>query len=134
MGTQAIDDDGYLWFFTEARADKVAEVAHDQQVNVSYSHPSDRWVSVAGTGSVVRDVARQKALWNPFAQAWFPGGPEDPSVALFRVAVTSAEFWEAPGGKLIQLFKMARAAVTHHPPTDMGTNQTLEVRSPSTVG
>src|SRR5689334_18500480 len=88
MGTQDIDDDGCLWFFTETAAAKVGDVQQEHEVNVAYSHPSDRWISVSGTATLVRDAARQRKLWNPFVQAWFPGGPEDPSVALLRVQVT----------------------------------------------
>src|SRR5690348_4767714 len=36
MGTQEVDQDGCLWFFTEAAAEKVGDVQHDQQVNVAY--------------------------------------------------------------------------------------------------
>jgi len=131
MGAQDLDDNGDLWFFTDTAADKVVEVEGDQQVNVTYSHPSDRWISVSGTASVVRDTARQRELWNPFVQAWFPGGPEAPSVALLRVQVTGAEYWESPGGKVVQLFKMLRSVVTRKPPVDIGSNETLNVREVS---
>lgn len=100
----------------------------DRQVSVAYSHPSDRWISVSGSATLVRDSSRQRELWNPFVQAWFPGGPDDPSVALLRVQVTDAEYWEAPGGKVVQLFKIMRSAVTHQPPTDIGQNETLKVQ------
>ncbi|MBV9577747.1 MAG: pyridoxamine 5'-phosphate oxidase family protein [Chloroflexi bacterium] len=127
MGTQALDQDGCYWLFTEAAADKVGDVQHDQQVNLAYSHPSDRWVSVSGTATLVRDAAKQRELWNTFVQAWFPGGPDDPSVALLRVQVSSAEYWESPGGKVVQLFKLMRSAMTHKPPTDIGKSETLTV-------
>jgi hypothetical protein len=45
-------------------------------------------------------------------------------VALLKVQVTGAEYWQAPGGAVVQLFKIARAAVTHQPPVDLGTSQT----------
>ncbi|MBV9175091.1 MAG: pyridoxamine 5'-phosphate oxidase family protein [Chloroflexi bacterium] len=128
MGTQELDPDGCLWFFTETAADKVADVQQEQQVNVAYSHPSDRWISVSGTATLVHDAAKQRALWNPFVQAWFPGGPDDPSVALLRVQVTGAEYWEAPGGKVVQLFKIVRSAITHQPPTDIGKSERLRVQ------
>jgi general stress protein 26 len=128
MGVQDIDDDGCLWFFTEVAAEKVAEVQRDRQVSVAYSHPSDRWISVSGSATLVHDLDKQRALWNPFVQAWFPGGPEDPSVGLLRVQVTDAEYWEAPGGKVVQLFKIVRSAVTHQRPTDIGENETLKIQ------
>jgi hypothetical protein len=49
-------------------------------------------------------------------------------VALLRVQVAMAEYWEAPGGKVVQLFKMVRSAVTHQPPTDIGTAESLRLR------
>src|SRR5690348_14928759 len=58
MGTQDLDSEGCLWFFTEAEADKVGDVQLEQQVNVAYSHPSDRWISVSGTATLVRDPGR----------------------------------------------------------------------------
>jgi general stress protein 26 len=63
---------------------------------------------------------RRHALWNTATQAWFPNGPDDPDVALVRVRITHAEYWDVHDSKLVQLYKMARAAVTGHPPTDMG--------------
>jgi general stress protein 26 len=124
MGSQPIDADGILWFFTEADAEKAEEVQQEQQVNVAYSHPSDRWVSVSGTATLVRDPRKMCELWNPFVQAWFPQGPGGGNVALLKVQVTGAEYWQAPGGAVVQLFKIARAAVTHQPPVDLGTSQT----------
>ncbi len=75
MGCQAVDADGALWFFTEADAEKVDEVQREQQVNVAYSHPSDRWVSVSGTATLVRDRQKMRELWNPFVQALVSAGP-----------------------------------------------------------
>jgi general stress protein 26 len=127
MGTRAIEPDGSLWFFTETDAAKVGEVARDQQVNVAFSHPTDRWVSASGTATLVRDHEKMRQLWNPFVQAWFPQGPDGDNIALLRVQVTQAEYWEAPGGAVVQLFKIARSVITHQPPTDIGTNQTVTI-------
>jgi len=48
-------------------------------------------------------------------------------VALLKVQVTGAEYWQAPGGAVVQLFKIARAAITHQPPTDLGKSETLTI-------
>lgn len=127
MGSQAVDSEGILWFFTEADAEKVDEVQREHQVNVAYSHPSDRWVSVSGTATLARDCQKMRELWNPFVQAWFPQGPDGDNVALLKVQVTGAEYWEAPGGAVVQLFKIARAAITHQQPTDLGKSETLTI-------
>ncbi len=129
MGAQPLGPDGVLWFFTETGTEKVDEVQREHEVNVAYSHPSDRWVSVSGTATLVHDRSKMRELWNPFVQAWFPQGPEGENVALLKVDVNSAEYWQAPGGRVVQLFKIARAAMTHQPPTDIGTSATLNINN-----
>ncbi len=89
MATQEVEFDGVLWFFTDVSSPKVDEVREDQHVNVSYSDPSgNRYVSMSGRARVVRDPAKVRELWSPVHKAWFPKGPEDPSIGLLRVEVT----------------------------------------------
>jgi hypothetical protein len=40
--------------------------------------------------------AKAKELWDPNYQTWFPAGPTDPHLALIRVRVERAEYWDAP--------------------------------------
>ena len=49
MGTQQVEFDGDLWFFTGQSTAKVDEIQQDQHVNISYANPDDnRYVSVSG--------------------------------------------------------------------------------------
>lgn len=123
MTTQngSIDEDKSLWFFMSRSREPVADLAAEDAVNVTYSDPGrDAYVSVSGRGRVVEDRARKQALWSKMAEAWFPGGVDDPDLALVQVTITHADFWDVKTNKLMQLFKMAKAAVTGNPPTDMG--------------
>jgi general stress protein 26 len=105
MATQEIGKDGILWFFTYADAPKVGEVEQHQQVNISYAKPdANLFVSVAGTAELVRDQKKIKELWKPLLKAWFPGGEDDPRLALLKVQVDHAEYWDAPSGKMGGLF------------------------------
>jgi general stress protein 26 len=111
-----IDDDS-LWFFMSRAGDPVSEFRGDDQVNVSYANPSsDTYVSVTGVAHVVEDMAKKKALWNKGAQAWFKGGVDDPDLALVRVRIEHADYWDVKENKVVQLYKMAEAAVTGKPP------------------
>ncbi len=111
-----IDDDS-LWFFMSRSGDPVSEFQGDDQVNVSYANPgSDTCVSVTGVAHVVDDMAKRKALWNKAAEAWFKGGVDDPDLALVRVRIEHADYWNVKESKLVQLYKMAEAAVTGKPP------------------
>jgi general stress protein 26 len=111
-----IEDDS-LWFFMSRSGDPVSEFQGDDQVNVSYANPSsDTYVSVTGTAHVVDDPARKQALWNKAAEAWFKGGVTDPDLALVRVQIEHADYWDVKENKLVQLYKMAEAAMTGKQP------------------
>ena len=115
-----IDEDSSLWFFMSRRGDVINDIAAEPAVAVVYADTNaDDYVSVSGQARVVEDMAKKKQLWNTMTEAWFPGGVTDPDVALVQVSITHADYWEAKDNKLTQLFKMAKAAVTGHPPTDM---------------
>lgn len=123
MTTQnrAIDEDNTLWFFMSRRSDPVADFSRDSEVNVSYADPDKQaYVSISGHAEVVDDDARKKRLWSPMNEAWFPGGPDDPDVALIRVSISHADYWDARQNKLVHLFELARATLTGAPPRDMG--------------
>ena len=116
-----VDEDDSLWFFMSASSDPVADFRAEPTVNVAYANPAkDSYVSVSGTAEVVDDAERRKRLWNKLNDAWFPGGPNDPDVALVRVRITHANYWDVKESKVVQFWQMARAAVTGKPPSDMG--------------
>lgn len=116
MTSQDVEFDGSLWFFTRADAPKVSETEQHHKVNVSFSNPdASKFVSASGTAVLVRDRDKIQQYWKPIYKTFFPQGLEDPELALLRVDVESAEYWDAPGSKLGRLFNFVRARVTHDP-------------------
>lgn len=104
MATQQAEFDGDLWFFTRASAPKVDEVEHDHRVNLSYSKPEDqRYISVSGTARMMRDRAKIKELWSPALKAWFPKGVDDPDIALLKVSVERAEYWDSSSSTMTHI-------------------------------
>ena len=64
---------------------------------LTYAKPGDNcYVAIAGTAEVIVDAKKVQDLWAPSYQAWFPGGPNDPDLALIKVSVETAEYWSAP--------------------------------------
>jgi len=127
MGTQQVEFDGDLWFFTRASAPKVDEVEHEQQVNVSYADVGhNRYVSVSGTARLVRDHKKNEELWNPVLKAWFPKGLDDPDLALLRIEVNKAEYWDSPSSTLVALAGFVKAIATGKP-IKGGENEKLEL-------
>ncbi len=124
MVTQETEFDGDLWFFVQVSSPMVAE-AENRQVNVSYISSNDnRYVSVSGVAQLVRDRQKIEELWRPAHKVWFAGGKDDPDLALLKVTVTSAEYWDGPSNKMVQIFEAAQAFLTGKP--DMGTSEKLQ--------
>jgi general stress protein 26 len=126
MSTLNAPFDGDLWFFTADDASKVDEVMEERHVGVTYAEPEkQKYVSVSGRASIVRDKARAKELWSPAAKAWFPGGVDDPHLALLRVRIESVEYWDSPSSKMVQLYGLAKAIFTGERPKNLGENKKL---------
>ena len=108
--------DGVLYFFTKNNSPKVHAIEHDQHVNLAYSEPKKQeYVSVSGKAFISEDKALMEKLWNPIMKAWFPEGLEDPEICLIGVNIESAELWDAPSSKVVQMVGLAKALLTGKP-------------------
>jgi general stress protein 26 len=117
MWTQGDRFDGSLWFFVSNEGPLVTELTRDDRVGLSYGAPDkDLYVSVSGRAELVDDKAKARDLWNTFAEAWFPGGVDDPRLGLLRVEVEQAQFWEDRKPKVLQFAEIVIGAVTDRPP------------------
>jgi general stress protein 26 len=115
------DRGAVLWFFMSRGSDSVADLTAAPEVNVAYADPGhNAYVSVSGRAHVVEDATKKGRLWSALAQAWFLGGPDDPDLALVAVSIGHADYWDMKSNKAVQIFKIARAAVTGAPLTGLG--------------
>jgi general stress protein 26 len=118
--------DGTLWFFTRASSHKVAEVQGSDRVCVTYAEPSRQdYVSLSGTAALVRDRAEIDKHWSPLLKAWFPDGREDPEIALLRINIERAEYWDSPNSRIVQLYGYVKASLTGQPP-QVGENRRID--------
>jgi len=123
-----LDEDDRLWFFMSRKDTPVAELATHSSVNVSYADPDkDRYVSVSGTARLADDPVKTRELWSAMAGAWFPGGVDDPDLALVEVKIANAHFWDVKESKLTQLYTIAKAALTGQPPA-LGETGKIQMR------
>lgn len=108
-----LDENAALWFFTDATSHKVTEVNQQHQVNVSFAAPDkQRYVSLSGVGELVRDREKMKELWQPALKAWFPKGLDEPNIALLKVTVEQAEYWDSPSGWVVKTLGFVQAMTT----------------------
>jgi general stress protein 26 len=113
MATQETEFDGTVWFLSRRESLKVDEVEKDPHVGLMYADPSNHnYVAAKGKASVSHDKAKIHELWNSMFKAWFPAGEDDPQIAVLKVEVHEAQYWEASSSKLVFGIKYLAAAVT----------------------
>ncbi len=119
--------DGTLWFFTRASSHKVEEVQTQHRVGVTYAEPSKQnYVSLSGDATLVRDADHIASHWTELMRTWFPKGKDDPDIALLRVDVTQAEYWDAPSSAMVHAYGYVKAVVTGASPHP-GENEKLKL-------
>ena len=120
--------DGTLWFFTKASSHKVDEVEAHHRVGVSFSDPSSQnYVSLSGNATLVQDRAAVDEHWSELLATWFPKGKEDPDVALLKIAVSQAEYWDAPNSTMVHAYGYVKAKLTGEAPHP-GENEKITLR------
>ncbi|RYG23898.1 pyridoxamine 5'-phosphate oxidase [bacterium] len=122
MANQKPDDNGDLWFFTEADGSVAQNIASNPQVALGFSDPkSNGYVAISGTGSVVRDRAKIDEKWNKDVEAWFPKGKDDPNIALIKVDPDRGELWDYPAGLISSVAAFVKSKIGGNP-DEIGDN------------
>ena len=120
MANQKRADGADLWFVARDGSAKLADLAHDPHVNLSYYKDSNReWVSVSGIATISRDRGKIRELYAPDWKVWFAeegdprhGTPDDPRMVLIGVAVHAAVFLEINKPRPVLLFEAVKGWVT----------------------
>ncbi len=92
MSTIAMRDEGAIYLLTEATSSAAQDVEADGTVLLSYQGSGDH-LAVAGTATVVSDMALVKRLWSTGAQVFWPDGPEASNVLAIEVDPDRADYW-----------------------------------------
>ncbi|GAW48438.1 MULTISPECIES: pyridoxamine 5'-phosphate oxidase family protein [unclassified Nocardioides] len=114
MARQEVEPTAEMWFIAARDSAHVRAIQENPAVALTFSS-RDAWVSVTGSAAVVDDDAKLEELWNTFAEAWLPGGPEDPNVVLREVDVERGEYWDTPGGKAASIVSLVKSKLTGEP-------------------
>jgi len=125
---KALDESAQLYFFISRKSELAQRLQQDGNVNVAYADPGeDSYVSLSGQATLTDDQDKKEELWSPLARSWFPAGVRDPDLALLEVRIHHAEYWDVKESKMVQLFKMAKAAITGEPPRKLGEHKELHM-------
>lgn len=105
MPAMAMDDDGALWLYADLGSRRLDPF---QSMNLSFGeHASPGFVSLSGEARIESDRSLVDALWSPFAERWFPDGPDSPRLALLKFVPRTAETWDARREAMVSLFTPA---------------------------
>jgi general stress protein 26 len=111
MGAFVRRHEGLIYFATDDRAHKDAEIAQYPKVGLAFADiGGQKYVSVSGTAKIGADREKLKELWSVPLKLWW-SGPDDPNIRLITVVPHEAEYWDAPGN-LISGLKVAFTLVS----------------------
>ena len=89
-----VEFDGDVWFFSVTDSRKVADIASDPRVELSFADPEQfLFISMSGDASIVRDADKKRELWVDDIEEWFDGGPESEEIVLIKVTPTTIHYW-----------------------------------------
>lgn len=88
------DAGGPVWFFTASDTELAESIRGERRALFTLAS-KDHDVFATVHGSIVHDLDRDTVdrLWNPFVAAWYPGGKDDPKMALLRFDPEEAQIW-----------------------------------------
>ncbi len=83
-----------MWFFTSTDNAIVRKLGEGNRAIATFaSKGHDIFATVHGTLGLDNNPATVDRLWNRHVAAWFPGGKDDPKLALLRLDAERAEIW-----------------------------------------
>lgn len=113
MAVQDVPFFGTLWFLASIRSEKIDEISGDRHVTLTFAEPKNsKYIALKGRATYSQDKEKIHELWNGWYKAWFPGGEDDPDIAVLRVDVSEGDYWEANASKIVVGLKYMAAAVT----------------------
>ena len=74
------------------------------------------------------DRQKLNELWFEGLRVWFPGGPDDPELALLTVEVEEAKYWTNAASVVTYAWAYVKAAVTHKSPSPSEIGDVKTVR------
>ena len=94
MTAQIEEDRSPIWFFASKDNAIVQSLGQGNRAIATFaSKGHDLFATVHGSLSLDNNHATIDRLWNRFVAAWFPGGKDDPKLALLRLDAEKAEIW-----------------------------------------
>ena len=112
MAIQQVEDDGTIWFFSDADSEKNKEIEDGNWIQLLLmNNSSSAYLCLFGIAGIITDIEKLKKLWNVFLKTWFNEGPEDTNVSLIKITPQNGHYRDTKNNKIISTFKIAIGAI-----------------------
>lgn len=129
MGTVFDPDTPAVWLLLPIDSKAAEEVRQHPQVGLAYADPErDRYVSLSGDATFLQGRDEIRHVWRDAFAKWFPGGPDDPNLALLRVDLRQAEYWDDSAKYMRDFFETIGAPYSGVPPEAVGEHGRVRPR------
>ncbi|MEX2631163.1 MAG: pyridoxamine 5'-phosphate oxidase family protein [Tistlia sp.] len=116
-----------LHMLTRRSSHKAKELAEEAHASMVFAdREKGEYVSLSGAARISQDREEIRALWGPYADAWFDEGPEGDDVAMVRFRALRAEYWDTTTSVLKQAWQIALAARSDETP-QLGEQRKLKL-------
>lgn len=127
MSRQEIDSEANIWYLFSSESETFKNLQVNSNVSLLFSNPKDYlFLTLHGTATISRDQERIDKYWNPFVEAWFEKGKEDPRIRVLKVKIDDANYWDTKSNKIFTLFKIVSNTITGSK-MDLGREGSLEL-------
>lgn len=96
MSTIPTPEKGVIYILTETHSSAAKDIRVDGSVFMSYQGRGDH-VALRADATVNPELGLVKDLWNPGAEAFWPGGPEAHDIVTLVIDPGHADVWDGKG-------------------------------------
>ena len=109
MGTQQVDENGDLWFFSSRISDNFKDIQQDSRVQITYTNEDkQQYLSLLGDAVPMLDTNKVDEFWSPMLNAWFEG-KTDPSLVLLNVKIEQAKYWDSASNQMVSFISFPKS-------------------------
>ena len=116
MHVAEVRADGDAYFATGLDSAKVREIEAGPAALVAFPDGAS-FATLTGIARAVRDRSLTDRLYSAAWKVWFPGGRDDPNLAIIKLDASAGEYWDNSGWQGIKYAaRSAKAVATGEKP------------------